>query len=519
MPPQRLCLRFDLFYSSFKHAARRRYYIRPSVAPKPALDIKHIRQNPGLYEQNCEDRNYPQLRQNSWKIIDLFKEWQECQHKARGLRERNNLLRRKIANSASISGDVDDNIASPEDRESILAEARALKEELSGIEEKEDALQAEIEQLALDLPNLSSMHTPVGTQPEVLGYINDHPEPPGSASDRVWKSHVHIGSELGLMDFSAAANTSGWGWYFLLNEGALLEQALVQHALHTARARGWTVVAPPSVVYAHVAAACGFQPRDQHGEQQIYALEQAGKDGGKPPLALAGTGEIPLAAMRANDVLEAADLPLKYVGVSRCYRAEAGARGVDTKGLYRVHEFTKVEMFAWTLPDNGGGGVGGHHQYFSEAAAPDAAQQQQVPQSQQLFDEMLSIQREILQSLGLHCRVLEQPTTDLGASAARKLDIEAFFPSRRAIDDGWGELTSLSLCTDYQSRRLHTRVRADNKERKLDFPYTLNGTALAVPRVLACILENGWNDRTQEVVIPEALRPYMGGMETIRRKR
>lgn len=443
------------------------------------------------------------MRDNSWRIIDLHKEWQTCQHDARGIRERSNILRRKLANVPSSSGDTQP----AEDRQSILAEAKRLKEVLSDIEDKEEELKSTIDRLALELPNLSSVHTPVGEEPDVLGYINDHPEPKGSSSDRVWQSHVHIGSELNLIDFTASASTSGWGWYFLLNEGALLEQALIQYALSVARKKGWSIVSPPSIVYSHIASACGFQPRDQNGEQQIYAIEQAEKDKGKPPLALAGTAEIPLAAMKVGDVIESSQLPLKYVGVSRCYRAEAGARGVDTKGLYRVHEFTKVEMFAWTLPDND------TDLHFSEPIDGAA----QPAQSHVLFDEMQSIQQEILQSLGLHCRILEQPTTDLGASASRKIDIEAFFPSRRAINDGWGELTSLSQCTDYQSRRLHTRVRMEKQGRRLDYPYTLNGTALAVPRVIACILENGWNEKKQEVTVPEVLRPYMGGIETIKK--
>jgi seryl-tRNA synthetase len=247
------------------------------------------------------------------------------------------------------------------------------------------------------------------------------------------------------------------------------------------------------MVYSHIAAACGFQPRDQNGEQQIYNIQQNPDDvGRKPELSLAGTAEIPLAGMKANTTLEEADLPLKRVGVSRCFRAEAGARGVDTKGLYRVHEFTKVEMFAWTLNS-------------TEASTT-------------VFDEIVSIQTEILQSLGLHCRILEMPSTDLGASATRKCDIETFFPSRRLKDDGWGEVTSVSTCSDYQSRRLATKVDIRTLGGKIAFPYTVNGTALAVPRVLAAILENGWNEGELEVKIPEVLWPWMDGMKVIKQK-
>ncbi|KAF2812750.1 seryl-tRNA synthetase [Mytilinidion resinicola] len=469
----------------------RRNYVRPSIAPKPLIDLKHIRQNPGLYEQNCIDRNYKSQSKSSWKIIELFDQWQALQQSARGLRERSNEIQKKLRDT-KIS------------KQPLIIKAASLKGELNEFEQREEKLQEEMDDLAQDLPNLSSRHTPVGDVPEVVSYINDHPEPESSSSDRVWRSHIHIGAELGLMDFAGGATSSGWGWYYLLNEGAMLEQALVQYALSVARRKGWMVVAPPSIVYSHIAAACGFQPRDQNGEQQVYALQQAEKDEAKPPLSLAGTAEIPLAAMKANQTLEDKDLPLKTVGVSRCYRAEAGARGVDTKGLYRVHEFTKVEMFAWTLPDN-----------VSTEAFTTAG----VPSSDVIFDEMLAVQTEILTALGLHCRVLEMPTTDLGASATRKRDIEAFFPSRREKDEGWGEVTSTSACTDYQTRRLQTRVRLEKEGRRLDFPYTLNGTALAVPRVLAAILENNWNEDEMSVTIPEVLRPWMDGMDKILRKK
>ncbi|KAF2243600.1 seryl-tRNA synthetase [Trematosphaeria pertusa] len=479
----------------------RRAYTRPAFAPKPAIDIKHIRQNPGLYEQNCVDRNYSAHRKAPWRIIELHEQWLALQHSARHLRERSNQLRGSLAKAGSGKWEAGEE-RGEHCKEAVLDEARALKAELGIIEEKETRLQEEIDNLAEALPNLSSTHTPVGTEPEVIGYINDHPEPEPSLSDRVWRSHVHIGSELGLLDFAGAGQTSGWGWYFLLNEAAMLEQALIQYALSVARKRGWRVVSPPSMVYSHISSACGFQPRDQNGEQQVYTIEQADKDKAKPQLALAGTAEIPLAGMKANQTFEDVELPLKTVGVSRCYRAEAGARGVDTKGLYRVHEFTKVEMFAWTLPDNN------EQNHFTTPASSS---------SEAIFDEMLSIQKEILGSLGLHCRVLEMPTTDLGASATRKRDVEAFFPSRREKHEGWGEVTSTSLCTDYQSRRLHTRVRLEKAGGKLDFPYTLNGTALAVPRVLAAMLENQWNEKDYTVTIPEVLRPFMDGLEKIQR--
>ncbi|KAI9746147.1 MAG: Serine--tRNA ligase, mitochondrial [Claussenomyces sp. TS43310] len=465
---------------------------RPSVAPRPIIDIKHIRQNPQLYENSCIDRNYKAQSVYPARISTLFEQWQGQQRLGRSLRERSNLLRRELANPASLHTE-DQGVADikTSTKDEILEEARGLKKQLSTIEIREAELISEIESLAESIPNLTSDETPRSEEPTVLGYINDHPEPEPSSSDRVWRSHSHIGSELSLLDFAGAGASSGWGWYYLLNEAALLEQALVQYAISTAMSKGWQIVSPPSVVYSHITSACGFQPRDQNDEQQIYNLAQSASDAarGKPELSLAATAEIPLAAMHANSTIEEADLPMKRIAVSRCYRAEAGARGVDTKGLYRVHEFTKVEMFAWTLPST------------AEATC--------------LFDEMLGIQTQILESLDLHCRVLEMPSVDLGASATRKRDIEAFFPSRRARDDGWGEVTSTSICSDYQSRRLATRLRLGGK---LAFPWTVNGTAMAVPRVLAAILENGWDEKSASVRIPPILKPWMGGRDVIEAK-
>ncbi|MCJ1364326.1 Serine--tRNA ligase, mitochondrial [Acarospora aff. strigata] len=475
---------------------------RPSIAPKPTIDLKHIRQNPELYSQNCIIRKYNDLSGSPFKVVKLFEEWQALQRSARSIRERNNKLRTKLTHNKSFSGQEEEGrvATSAQEREYVLEEARQLKTQISDIDRQEDSLHSEMEILAAQLPNITSAGTPVGDVPKVLGYISDHPEPTSSASDSVWRSHAHIGSELELMDFAAAATTSGWGWYYLTNEAALLELALVQFALSVAMSRGWKIVSPPSMVYSHIAAACGFRPRDQNGEQQIYAIQQAEKDRekGKPELSLAGTAEIPLAGMKANQLLEEEELPLKVVGVSRCYRAEAGSRGLDTKGLYRVHEFTKVEMFAWTMPDE-----------------PDSG----ISHSNHAFEEMVGIQKEILGALGLHCRILEMPSTDLGASATRKQDIEAYFPSRREKADGWGEVTSASICTDYQARRLGTRVKTEKFGRKTEWPHTVNGTAMAVPRVLAALLENGWDEKEMCVKIPAALQPWMGGVDVIRKQR
>lgn len=442
-------------------------------APKQNLPLKHIRENVELYERNCLERNYKVQSKYPARIASLFQQWKQERLKGRSLRERSKLLQSQIAEAdASL-------------RSTILEEARKLKEELSLIEKAELAMENETQVLAAAIPNLTDDCTPRGDEFKLIDNINDHPDPTLSSTSR--RSHLDIGNDLNLIDLPSAATVSGSGWYYLLNEGALLEQALIQYAIQTALSSGFQLVSPPSLVYSHIGSACGFQPRDLNDEQQIYRIAQVPEDR-RPELSLAGTAEIPLAGMKANTVIEESELPILKVAVSRSYRAEAGAHGLDTRGLYRVHEFTKVELFAWTLPDHGS--------------------------TTETFNTLVAVQKDILSSLGLHCRVLEMPSTDLGSSAYRKWDIEAFFPSRRTRNEGWGEVTSTSICTDYQTRRLGTRVRM-GKEVSYEYPYTVNGTAMAVPRVLAALLENGWNEAEGTVMIPKVLRPFMGGKEKI----
>jgi len=499
----------------------RRAFTRPSFAPKPILDIKHIIRNPGLYTQNCEDRNYKAATPNAWKIHELAQERAQIQNNAKDTREAYNKLKgeierlqRSAQRGKKSSGDKDDEgvpAKGPFEAElsELLSHAKAFKEEMSKVTEQEKSIEDEIQELALALPNLSSVHTPVGDVPDFLETIHRT----GPLTNTTAKSHVDIGAKLDILDFSSSATTSGWGFYFLKNEGALLEQALIQYTLHLLRTAGWTIVAPPSIVYTHIAAACGFQPRDQNDEQQIYHLQQPTRGSeagdGKPGLSLAATAEIPLAGMYAGKVLQRDEMPVKMAAVSRCYRAEAGARGVDTKGLYRVHEFSKVEMFAWTMPDERG------REHFDTAGmdSNDSAAPQGHSHSSAIFNEIVTLQRKIYDSLNLSYRVLEMPAGDLGGPATRKIDIEAFFPSRKEVkDEGWGEITSTSICTDYQSRRLGTRVKS---EAGMEFPHTVNGTAVAVPRVLAALLENGWDEATGTVEVPEVLRGWMGGIERI----
>ncbi|BDD57122.1 Serine--tRNA ligase, mitochondrial [Monascus purpureus] len=497
----------------FTTSLRRSDNLRPATAPKQTPDIRHIRDNAELYAKNCIERNYASHAEFPKRIQDLAEEARRLDHDLKAPRTRMKQLQKSITKLVSEKGENGATAALTEDSNvdekglaSLRQEAQRLKDESYQMTTRREECAEEIHRLALSLPNLSSPETPIGNDPRLVGYVNFDPNSPPAWTSNIdaarRRSHVAIGASLGLIDFASSATTTGWGWYFLTNEGALLEQALIQYALSVARRRGWKVVSPPSVVYSYIAEACGFQPRDQNNEQQVWSIEQSEKDKAKPQRSLTGTAEIPLAAMYAGRDIDASELPVKLVASSRCYRAEAGARGVDTKGLYRVHEFTKVELFGWA--DN--------------LPLTQEEQQQGQTTSDTLFSELLEIQTEILTSLNLPCRILEMPTTDLGASAARKRDIEALFPSRlhagnnpttTDLEMAWGEVTSASICTDYQTRRLGTRARG-GAVKGSRFPHTVNGTAIAVPRVLAAILENGWDENRGLVVVPEVLRTWMG---------
>ncbi|SCU94251.1 LADA_0G07470g1_1 [Lachancea dasiensis] len=321
-----------------------------------------------------------------------------------------------------------------------------------------------IHETCLSLPNLVGKDVPL-TAPQEVCSIN--PMPKYVADPQ--RDHHDIMVRKNLVDFKSAATVSGNSWYYLVNDGALLEQALVSYATKRARQHGFSMCHPPSIAKNEVIDACGFRPRDMNNEQQIYHLAEG-------ELGLTATAEISLAGMQIDSVLELPRGVKKLCGVSRSYRAEAGARGKDTRGLYRVHEFTKVELFCWAHPDESG----------------------------QVLQDLLELQMKLVSELGLSAKVLNMPANDLGAPAFRKYDIEAWMPGRGAF----GEITSASNCTDFQSRRMGTRFR-DPATGKTAFVHTLNGTAMAVPRIMVAIVENFYDPATGMVKIPEPLVPYM----------
>ncbi|KAG6541739.1 hypothetical protein Mapa_016751 [Marchantia paleacea] len=367
-------------------------------------------------------------------------------------------------------------------KQELISQGKELKDRLAGLEVSLAQLSDKLQREGQRIPNMTHPSVPIGSEDvaTVRKQVGEKPDFTFSV-----KSHVELGQDLDLFDFESAAEVSGNKFYYLKNEAVLLEMALINWTLSELIKRGFTPLTTPDLVRSSVVEKCGFQPRGQN--TQVYSVEDT-------DLCLAGTAEIPVGGMYMDSMLTEASLPLRIVAFSHCFRTEAGAAGAATRGLYRVHQFSKLEMFAICQPED----------------------------SEALHEELISIEEELYTSLGLHFKTLDMSSEDLGAPAYRKYDVEAWMPGL----DRYGEVSSASNCTDYQSRRLNIRYRPehnmmrDGPKTKLPAPvfaHTLNATACAVPRMIIAILEN-FQQADGSVVIPEPLRPFMGGMEVIASK-
>ena len=355
----------------------------------------------------------------------------------------------------------------PAEREAHVAEGRQLKEDVAGLEKRLADERGVLQPLMLAIPNFLHPASPQGGEAD-FNELRRVGEPRKFEFQPL--DHMALNQKLDLFDFEAGAKVSGQKWYFLKNEAVLLELALQRMAFDFAIEAGFSPFATPDVARKEIVDGLAFSPRGS--ESQIYSIE--GTD-----LDLIGTAEITLGGIHADALLDEADLPLRMSGISHCFRTEAGSAGRESKGLYRVHQFSKVEMFAIVRPED----------------------------SEAMHDEIVAVEERILQALEIPYRVIDIAAGDLGAPAYRKFDIEGWMPMRGDGGD-YGELTSASNCTDYQARRLKTRFRrADVK--KNEFVHTLNGTAMAVPRTIVTILEN--HQRSDgSVTIPAALQSYLG---------
>jgi seryl-tRNA synthetase len=356
------------------------------------------------------------------------------------------------------------------ERDARIAEMKQIAGELRAAEPDLRAAEEALQSALLRIPNPPHPSVPDGG-PENSVTLRVVGAPP--AFEFPPRDHVELGALLDILDTERSARVSGTRFYFLRREGALLQLALVRFAVDRLAAEGFVPTIPPVLVKReHIIAMMGGTALD---EQMVYRVE--GED-----LALTGTSEMSLGAMLAGEVIDEADLPLRFCGVSTCFRREAGAYGKDTRGIFRVHQFDKVEMFSFCHPDRS-------------------------------WDEqgvLVSVQEHLWQQLGLPYRVVDIAAGDLGDPAARKYDLETWMPGR----GGYGETQSCSNCTDFQSRRLNVRFRS--RDRKgVDFVHTLNGTAVAATRAIVAILEN-FQQADGSVRIPDALVPYMGGVTAIR---
>ncbi|MFY1677804.1 MULTISPECIES: serine--tRNA ligase [unclassified Streptomyces] len=359
--------------------------------------------------------------------------------------------------------------AAGEEKAELLGRASALAAEVKAADAARDAADAETQELLLRLGNLVHPDVPVGGEDDFVT-LETHGTPRDFAAEGFTpRDHLELGQSLGAIDVERGAKVSGSRFYFLTGVGALLELALVNAALAQATAAGFTPMLTPALVRPQSMAGTGFLGQ---AAQDVYHFD-------KDDLYLVGTSEVALAAYHMDEIIEKERLPLRYAGFSPCFRREAGSHGKDTRGIFRVHQFDKVEMFSYVAPED------------------SAAEHRRL----------LEWEKQWLDSLELPFRVIDVATGDLGASASRKFDCEAWIPTQGK----YRELTSTSDCTEFQSRRLAIRMREDKKARPLA---TLNGTLCAVPRTIVALLENHQRE-DGSVRVPEVLRPYLGGREAL----
>ena len=414
------------------------------------LDLKHIRDNPDAVKANNA------LRRSEADVDGLL---ELAARRGELLTEIQNSQKRQKEVAAGVKG-----AKGQDQRQPLIEEGKTLKVAVAGMEEELRAVEEKLADIQAQIPNLTHPDVPTGDEDAVVREVGERPK-----LDKPL-DHVALCEKHGLADFEAGSRVTGASFYYLTGDGALLELALIHYAMRKLVEAGFTPVITPDLARTEMVAGTGYIPRGP--ETQIYSLD--GHD-----LCLIATAEITLAGMFAGQMLDSAELPKKLVGLSHCFRTEAGAAGAATRGLYRVHQFTKVEMFAF--------------------CAPEA--------SEELHREMLALEEEIFQGLEVPYRVLDIRAGDLGGPAYRKYDLEAWMPGRGEAGE-WGEITSTSNCTDYQARRLKIRHKTAG-QKGAEPVHMLNGTAVATSRTIIAVLENH-QQPDGAVRVPEVLVPYMG---------
>lgn len=413
------------------------------------LDIRFIRDNAEAVQKNAEHKGY------TLSISDLLKSDESrrsLQQQVDELREKRNI------NAASMKGG--------KPSQELIDQGKQIKIELAEREKYLAEVEAEFEERMASVPNMIESDVPLGDEQDSVEIKTWGEKKTGA------KDHLDFAVARDWVDFERGAKVAGAKFYYVKNELALLENAIIQFALNKLIDKKFTYMTVPHMVNSRTAVGTGFAPRtsDQSDE---YAID--GED-----LNLIATAEIPLTGYHADEIIDEDKLPLFYAALSPSYRKEAGAAGKHTRGLFRVHQFNKLEMYAYTLPE----------------------------QSSQVHDQLLAIEEEIWQELNIPYHIINIAAGDLGAPASKKYDIEYWSP----VDETYREITSCSNCTDFQARNLNIRVR--RKDGSIDVAHTLNGTAVSLARALVAILENYQND-DGTLSVPEVLRPYLGGRDTL----
>ena len=416
------------------------------------LDYKFIKDNLEAVKKNIENRN---MTADADKVVELYDKRTALVTKQQELQQKRN------ENAKAMKQKLDD-----AKRQELIAAGKEIKDQIAVIDKEVAETEEALEEAARQIPNMVHPDAPVGK----LDTENLEVKKVGTPRkfDFEPKDHVQIAEELDLLDFDRGTKVSGPKFYYLKNDAVFLEQALIQYALNTLRKHGFELFITPDVAREEVLKGIGFNPRGN--ESNVYAIEEEGT-------CLVATAEITLGGYHSGEILDKAKLPLLYGGLSHCFRREAGAAGQFSKGLYRVHQFDKVEMFVYSTPE----------------------------QSAELHAKLREIEEEIFTGLGIPFHVVDTCTGDLGAPAYRKWDLEAWMPGRNGGE--YGEVTSTSNCTDYQARRLNIKYKDDDGKNK--YVHTLNGTAIAVGRAMLAILENYQNE-DGSVTIPEVLVPLCG---------
>ena len=405
------------------------------------LDINFIRENKELVKKGVTDKQFdPGIVD---KVLELDEKRRKLILEIEGLRAKRN----KIA-----------------DQKKVSEEGKKVKEELKDKEPELKKIEEEYKEALWKIPNPPSKKVPIGKSDKDNVEVKKWGTP--TKFDFKPLDHLTLGKKLGILDFETGAKVTGAQFYFLYGDGALLELALTQYVFEKLSKVGFLPVITPDLAKSRYYLGTGYAPKG--AEAQTYTIE--GED-----LGLIATAEVTLAGKHADEIIPEKNLPIKYIGYSHCFRKEAGAYGKYSKGLYRVHQFTKAEMFIYCKPED----------------------------SDKFHEYILKMEEEIYQELGLPYRVLEMCTGDLGAMAARKFDVEVWMPGR----DDYGEVTSTSNCTDYQARNLNIKFRRSTGE--TEFIHMLNGTAVVMSRVPLAILEN-FQQKDGSVKIPKVLQKLMG---------